>query len=304
MLLNELYDGRIVWNKVRMIKDPTTGKRVSRPNAKESRRVSEVPHLRIVDDATWQAAQSIKQQRARAGAARSRAPRRPLSGLLRCGSCGGGMSSTGATKGKMRVQCSTYIESDSCTNRRKVNREAIETTVFAGLRDELMQPATITEYVKTYNAERRRLAKGNGDRISKLTRRDAEIGRELERLINAVTKGVNLDTVVPRIKMLEAERAQVGAEMMQANSTADIVALHPAAIERYAADVARLADLTAAHHDLSESAELIMTMRRLVQEVIVYAEPKARGFTIEVKGRLSELTGSAAFPARSKGGGD
>lgn len=25
MLLNELYAGRIVWNKVRMVKDPTTG---------------------------------------------------------------------------------------------------------------------------------------------------------------------------------------------------------------------------------------------------------------------------------------
>jgi site-specific DNA recombinase len=35
MLLNELYAGRIVWNKVRMVKDPATGKRVSRINAKE-----------------------------------------------------------------------------------------------------------------------------------------------------------------------------------------------------------------------------------------------------------------------------
>jgi hypothetical protein len=42
--------------------------------------------------------------------------------------------------------------------------------------------------------------------------------------------------------------------------------------------------------------------RRLLTGVIVHAEPNARGFTIEVKGRLAELTGSPAFPSRSKGG--
>ncbi len=34
LLQNELYAGRLVWNKVRMVKDPDTGKRISRPNPK------------------------------------------------------------------------------------------------------------------------------------------------------------------------------------------------------------------------------------------------------------------------------
>ena len=53
MLLNEIYAGRIVWNKVRMIKDPAIGKRVSRPILPGAYRSSEAPQLRIVDDATW-----------------------------------------------------------------------------------------------------------------------------------------------------------------------------------------------------------------------------------------------------------
>lgn len=302
MLLNEIYVGRIVWNKVRMIKDPATGKRISRVNPPAQHRTAEVPALRIVDDATWQAAQTMKTGRSRAGATQSRSPKRPLSGLLRCGCCGGGMASVGTTKGTARVQCSTYKESSGCGSGRKIPREAIEATVFAGLRDELMHPAAIAEYVRVYNAERRRLAKSNGDQLAKLTRRDAEIGRELERLIDAVTSGVDLATLVPRIKTLEAERADVAGRIAQATASAEIVTLHPAAIEQYAADVARLADLTAAHAELPESAELVAMLRRLVAEVVVYAEPNARGFDVEVKGRLAELTGSAAFPARSKGG--
>ena len=74
--------------------------------------------------------------------------------------------------------------------------------------------------------------------------------------------------------------------LAQAHATDEVVTLHPASIDRYIADIERLADLIAAHADLTESAELIATLRRLVAEVIVHAEPNARGFSIEVKGRL------------------
>jgi site-specific DNA recombinase len=104
MLLNELYAGRIVWSKVRMVKDPTTGKRISRINAKEQHRITEAPQPRIIDDVTWNAAQAIKLKRSHLGATQSRAARRPLSGLLRCGSCGSGMVSIGNRKRSARLQ--------------------------------------------------------------------------------------------------------------------------------------------------------------------------------------------------------
>ena len=53
ILHNELYVGRLVWNKQRYIKDPTTGKRVARVNPEAEWVVQEVPELRILDDALW-----------------------------------------------------------------------------------------------------------------------------------------------------------------------------------------------------------------------------------------------------------
>ena len=50
ILNNELYIGRLVWNRLRYIKDPDTGKRVSRPNAPSEWVTTNVPELRIVDD--------------------------------------------------------------------------------------------------------------------------------------------------------------------------------------------------------------------------------------------------------------
>ena len=53
ILNNELYVGRLVWNRLRYVKDPDTGKRVSRPNPSSAWVTTDVPQLRIVDDELW-----------------------------------------------------------------------------------------------------------------------------------------------------------------------------------------------------------------------------------------------------------
>jgi site-specific DNA recombinase len=54
ILHNDLYVGRVVWNKLRNQKDPTTGKRVSRLNPEKDWIVKEGRGLRIVPDDLWQ----------------------------------------------------------------------------------------------------------------------------------------------------------------------------------------------------------------------------------------------------------
>ena len=44
---NELYAGRLVWNKMKMIKDAHTGKRLSCPNLKSDWQIADVPDLRM-----------------------------------------------------------------------------------------------------------------------------------------------------------------------------------------------------------------------------------------------------------------
>jgi hypothetical protein len=50
---NELYIGRLVWNRQHFVKDPDTGKRQARLNPEAKWIIEEVPHLRIVDDDLW-----------------------------------------------------------------------------------------------------------------------------------------------------------------------------------------------------------------------------------------------------------
>src|SRR5262249_3245736 len=53
ILHNELYIGRLVWNRQRYVKDPHTGKRLGRLNPSSEWLITEVPDLRIVDQALW-----------------------------------------------------------------------------------------------------------------------------------------------------------------------------------------------------------------------------------------------------------
>lgn len=61
VLNNELYVGRLVWNRLRYVKNPDTGKRVSRLNSKSEWLTRDVPQLRVISDERWAAAK-VRQQ--------------------------------------------------------------------------------------------------------------------------------------------------------------------------------------------------------------------------------------------------
>ena len=48
-----MYIGRLVWNRLRYVKDPETCKRISRPNPEDKWIIQDVPELRIVEQDLW-----------------------------------------------------------------------------------------------------------------------------------------------------------------------------------------------------------------------------------------------------------
>jgi DNA invertase Pin-like site-specific DNA recombinase len=83
ILRNPLYAGRLIWNRTRFVKDPDTGKRVSRVNPQKEWQVVEVPDLAIIDQKTFDAVQARKQERAAVHPSHQRRSKHLLSGLLR-----------------------------------------------------------------------------------------------------------------------------------------------------------------------------------------------------------------------------
>jgi site-specific DNA recombinase len=143
ILNNELYIGQWVWNRLRFIKDPQSGKRISRLNPPSEWIVSDVPELRIIDQALWDQvkARQAGLQGTRGGGASPgywdrRRPRYLFTGLMRCGVCGGGV----VTWNRVRIGCATARNKGTCSNKTTMRRDDLEAAVLEGLQHRLMDP--------------------------------------------------------------------------------------------------------------------------------------------------------------------
>jgi site-specific DNA recombinase len=125
ILNNELHVGRLVWNRLRYVKNPDTGKRVSRLNPTSEWMSRDVPELRIVPDDLWTAAKS-RQKHTRhamktAGAIGvAKRPQYLFSGLTKCGICGAGFSMAS----KNRLACFGARDQGRCDNHLTIRRGA------------------------------------------------------------------------------------------------------------------------------------------------------------------------------------
>jgi site-specific DNA recombinase len=157
ILNNDLYIGRLVWNRQQFIKDPNTGRRQARPNSEAKWIIEEVPHLRIIDDQLWSRVKQ-KQLKSRSrimtkdSGIRSERARRPtylLSGLLKCGICSGGFSKISLS----HYGCSAARNKGTCTNLLTVRRAELEAKVLDGLKDQLMHPELVTAFIDEFHKE-------------------------------------------------------------------------------------------------------------------------------------------------------
>jgi site-specific DNA recombinase len=301
ILHNELYAGCLIWNRVRMVKDPATGKRISRPNPKAEWRRADAEHLRIISDQHFTAAQLRRQTRG-PNTSTGRKPKRMLSGLLRCGACGAGMSKKDMDNGRPRLVCTRAYESGACDNRRKYYLDDVERRVIAGLRQRIGTRAAVAHYIKTYNAEMHRASSARIAARSQMEARLASAQRELDRTVTALVRGAITDTEADaHLPKLRAERDRLAMELASIEEPAKVVAIHPAAVDAYLSDLERLDVLI--NSDLAEGDDgLARLIRNLLTTVTVMPAPAGTLPDIRIAGHLASLLADA-FPQSSSTGG-
>jgi site-specific DNA recombinase len=288
ILQNELYTGVIVWNRMRMMRDPSTGRRVSRPNeASEHQRVN-ASHLRIISTELFKAAQERKTERAHASHHTRKRAKRLLSGLLRCGCCGGGMS-VASTRQRARIVCTKTHEAGTCENRRYYYLEEIERRVIDGLRDNLGTREAITYFVDLYNAKRRKASATARIRSADLERKLAASERELKRAIDGMIRGTiseaEADQVIPELRR---RRDRLAAEMDSVAKPPKVMKLHPPSVDEYLEAIEALSAF--ANGLISEKNDRMSEcLRKFIDSVTVM--PAARGEKPEVRlaGALASL---------------
>jgi site-specific DNA recombinase len=289
ILRNELYAGRLVWNRQSYVKDPSTGKRVSKPNPRSAWIVEEVPELRIVDEDLFQRVAARLGDIAQSPAARAirearpwekRRPKHMLTGLIRCGLCGHALSAIG----RDYLGCSRAQRAGLCSNTTRIRRGVIEDVVLEALRHNLMQPDLVAEFIREVHAE---LNRSRGDAAAERRRHEkrlAEIERQLDGLITAIAEGLRASGLQTRLDALEAEKATLTAKL--SGPAPSPVRLHPNLADLYREKVGALRAALEREDTRDEAFEIL---RGLIDKVVLHPRPQGEGFEIELVGDIAAM---------------
>jgi DNA invertase Pin-like site-specific DNA recombinase len=291
LLHNQLYKGLLVWGRQTWSKSRETGARHARLAPATNLVKAEVPKLRIVSDELWDTVQAryagvaLGPQASRPEGARR--PVRLLSGLVRCGVCGGPLIIGGA---EARLVCSVRRERGqaACANGRGVKSTEIETRVTAAIKGLLLDPAVVEEALREFqdrSAQRRSSVRAAR---AKQEAELAEVKRRAARLIDQVADGV-LSGAAVQEKLAALEHARETLERELAATPVEVVTVpHPALPKRFRDLVERM-NTALAQSDTPERAEAREAFRALIREVVVSPAAERGRFDVSVETEMAAL---------------
>ena len=241
VLERPLYRGRIVWNRTR--KRDQWGQRRQHARPEGDWLEVDAPALRIVPESLWTAVQGRREERrarylkATGGNTFGR-PRRDvdskylLPGFARCARCGGGMCVRSRSHGGHRAYlygCTSYWQRGRtvCPNNLEVRMIAADEAVLSAVAGVVLAPDIEDEVVTGVLASLQSEQSGQARRTREreLEKREAEI----DRLVNAIETGGDLDSLLGRLKQRQAERDALAADLDQ---DATPVRVEPRILER------------------------------------------------------------------------
>jgi len=274
LLRNQLYIGRMVWNRVHSAKDPVNGVRHRRTNDPDQLVIHEIPELRIVEQDLWERAhlrlEEVQAPRTTPTTASNpttgpghrfwerRRPRHLLTGKVVCGACG----ALYAGSGNGYTGCRSARQ-NACRNTKRIVRTKLEAHVLDVLGRQLMDPALVAEFVAAFSAEwNRMIAEHRAD--SEAQRRELQgIERKIANLIDALSEGTRSTDLKTRLASLEEQRTVLLAGLAQ--KTSPPPALHPNLAQVYREKMARLSEALRG----PDGSEALGAARELVEQVIV-----------------------------------
>ncbi len=294
ILNNALYKGELQWNKCSYVKDPRTGKRIARPNPPDKWEIQSVPHLRIIDDSLWErvkARQSdmraaLKESTSRNLLNDAHRPRFLLSGLMHCGCCGGGYTIIG----KDRYGCATRKQKGTCDNGVTITRQEIEGRVLSGLKERLLAPELVAEFIKGIQEELDEQRRAKKADEAQRSRKLAEVERKIAGLMRAIEDGLYEPSMKARLKALQQEKSSLSSAADEKAETDLKILSHPNLPDLYRRKVEQL-ELILDGPDRTQAMDLI---RSMIERVVLHPRNEGKGLNAELYGDLANILSACA----------
>jgi len=304
ILNNELYIGRLIWNRQRFVKHPDTGKREARLNPESEWVITEVPELRLLPQELWEQAKAFQGKLDdREQFWQKQRPRGLLSGLCKCGHCGGGFSKVSAT----HLGCSTARNKGTCNNRVTIHADRLQERVIGALRARLMEPELCKAFCDEYAAHSNRMRMEHNASLSGYRAEYDRNKRDIDHMIDRMLRdGVDPKLLKDRINALGSRQEQL--ETLIANTQEVSVLLHPNMGARYADEVR---DLIASFNEPEHRQEAANLLRALIEHIELTPDENDDDLNVDLYGDLAGIlqiadgrkAGTAQKETAPRGGG-
>ncbi len=284
ILNNELYIGNRVWNRRTKIVDPITGKKRMKSNPESEWIRVEAADLRILTDEQWERTKNRQLAMRQVGKQNAKRPTRLLSGLLKCGACGGSM----IIVAKGRYGCANRRE-HRCTQSKTIQASRLEARIIVAMKERLNDQTFVKHLAQQYHDAQVKAQAGNTQRRNELSKALADITGRLERAVERLidTDGATAIAVMQKkVREMEDEQRALQTQL-DALPAAPPVRLHPGAANKYADLVSRV---IIAVQDEEYGAEIREAFRSLIIDVTLTADAEeSDAMAIQVKGSLAAL---------------
>jgi hypothetical protein len=199
-----LYTGKLIWNRSHWIKPPGSSKRKRVENPPSDWLVEHDESLRIISDDLWvQVQQRVQESRQGSRKASGRGSS-ILSGLLRCGTCGGNYVVLNAER--FGCLCRKERGPTACAQSITVKRTLAEARIIEHIRAELIDTDAVSLFVAQYlEAQAEELALDQ-DPVGIAEHDLAAAEKRVRNIMAAIEAGIYTPTTADALRRAEADR--------------------------------------------------------------------------------------------------
>lgn len=211
MLGNEKYTGVYIYNKRAATQKGVKQNRKHKDPEDIIRIEGGMPAIITKND--YEKVMQLRKKNKRAGG-KYKSEAYALSGLIRCGKCGGAMVGNkyqgGRDRGTLYVtyQCSTRKRTKEC-DMKSVNRDEVEKIVYDNVKDNILDKLNTKEFEMGLADRKNEGRKELQHKLQASQKKLDEINRQLENIVNAVSAGMDPSVFVSKSNDLNRQKQQL-----------------------------------------------------------------------------------------------
>jgi site-specific DNA recombinase len=304
MIHNQLYVGVYLKNRFVNVKNPSTGKVITRAADPDDLITAQVPHLRIIDQKLWDAVHKIRTMRGnkKFGASgqvqRAVVPRMPhlLAGLLRCAECNGKMIVNASDRnGVKRVCCSAALNRQSCKHGKTYSLDKLTALAVESMCSHLTDPEFMKEKAREKVLEFARIEKENSGVRQAAQKQYDRLDMQIKKLVRVIEDEDDMPKeLLASLKAKEIERKGLEERIRLLGAESNVATLHPHTIKAFGKSIETL------HAKLRRNPndpECRMAFGNIIDSIIVHPTAYDAPYDVSLYARLSAITGVDLFPA-------